>query len=927
MHTSLARRARHRRTGAARRPRGGGPARQAAIAIPLLLFSSFLVLGAIAFVGAVSAYAFYSRDLPDPKDLLSKLTFDQQTVVYDRTGTVELARLGERKRELVSFDELPPELIDATTAIEDKDFWSNPGFDFGGFISASIDTIQGHPRGGSTITQQLVRQRLLPEAAFAGSVYERKIREIIQSIRLTQEFPGDKGKQEIITAYLNQNFYGNQAYGVKAAAKAYFAKDLGDLTLAEMALLAAIPQSPTQFDLTKNAQLECTVEVAPDATCPADSSRLVVPANSPVVTRRNKILELMETRSVLSAADHTLQDYVDAMNEEVVLAPQGAQPWKAAQFVWQVRKELGSILCGPESAENCEKVDTGGYQVVTTLDWTMQESAEKWTYAAARVPNLPDPKGTLAAMGIPQSDWGWITKLRGENMNNAASAVIDYRTGQILAYVGSACYTCPGDARFQPQFDVLSDGWRQPGSAIKPVNYVTGIDDKTMTAATMFMDVVTNFGTADHPFTPTDQDKLERGPVRMRSALQASLNIPSIKASFVNGLDHLFARMKAFGLEMPSGAIPVASMGIGTIETHPIELLGAYGAIANGGVLMPRTLILEVRDGNGDVVYPTSSDVVKGTRLVSPQAAYIVTDVLAGNTLKNQSPLWAKWAILDGGQRRPAGYKTGTTSDNRDTAAYGFLAPPEDPLAPALAVGIWMGNSNNEPTKNTPSLESAAPLWSRILTEISAGLPMKDFVAPDGIVSAEVDAFSGLLPGPSTVTTVNELFIEGTVPTRVDDLHVELDIDQATGLLWQDGCAGPKVTKGFLDFSGVEPRFPQWQEFTQGWVERARIGSGVVGGPEKTKTAYFQNGGVYFYGKTWGGTFAPTGICAPVLHTCAPVEGSPPPSDKPGNGPPTPEPTPCITPAPPTPGPSESPSPSPSVVGLPLPVPLPTPKP
>ena len=154
MQTSLNRRQRHRRTGAARRGRGGGgAATRAALAIPILLFASFLALGGAAFIGAVSAYAYYSRDLLDPAKAFTDLGFDQPSIVYDRTGTVELARFGERKRELVTFDQLPPELLDATTAIEDKDFWSNPGFDLGGFLSATIDTLQGRPRGGSTITQ------------------------------------------------------------------------------------------------------------------------------------------------------------------------------------------------------------------------------------------------------------------------------------------------------------------------------------------------------------------------------------------------------------------------------------------------------------------------------------------------------------------------------------------------------------------------------------------------------------------------------------------------------------------------------------------------------------------------------------------------------------------------------------------------------
>jgi peptidoglycan glycosyltransferase len=865
-------------------------------------------------MGIVSAYAYYSRDLLDPKQAFEDLGFDQPSIIYDRTGKVELARLGANKRVLVTFDQIPPEMIDATTAVEDKDFWSNPGFDLGGFISASLDTLQGKPRGGSTITQQLVRARLLPNQAFAGSVYERKIREIIQSIRLTQSFTGTDGKQKIITAYLNQNFYGNQSYGVQAAATGYFGKTLDKLTLAQLAILAAIPQSPTQYDLVKSAVAECTVVVAIDADCPVAKIRLTLPADSEVVLRRNKVLDLMETRSVLSGSRHTIADYEAAKKEAVVLAPQGATPWKAAQFVWQVRHQLGTILCGAESADTCEKVDTGGYRIVTTLDWKMQQTVEKWLSAAARAPNSKNPQATLKALKIPQADWAWLTNLKNRNIHNAAGAIVDYRTGQVLAYAGSAGYYATGDVTFQPQYDVLSDGYRQPGSAIKPVNYITGIDDGTMTAATMFMDVATDFG-GQKPFIPTQSDKLERGPVRLRSALEFSLNVPSIKAGLTNGLDHLFGRMKDFGLTFPSGTIPVTSMSIGTLEVHPIDMVSAYGAIANGGVLVPRQMITEVRDSTGTVLPIVAGTKSTGTRVASAQASYIITDILAGNTIKSVNPYWAKWQILEAGKRRPAAYKTGTTSDNKDVHAYGYLAPPEDPNAAALVVGVWMGNSDATPNKGSLSLDSSGPLWSRILTEVSAGTPVAKFVKPDRIVTATVDAFSGLLPGPYTVATVNELFIEGTVPTRTDDLHVELDIDQSTGLLWQNGCSGPKVTQPFLDFSRAEGQFPAWQVYTEEWASRAAQGPGVKG-PEDTATSYFYNNGFTPFGATWGGVFAPTEVCAPVSPPfCDPGTTFDPFATPDPFG--SPLPTPCIEPPPdpgftPPPNPDVSPTPSPA---------------
>jgi len=554
MQTSLARRQRHRRSLGRERPRGSSAVRRALIAIPIILFGSFLAIGLAGLVGVAAAYNYYSQGLPDPRDTLSNLSFDQQTVLTDRTGKIELARLGDFKRQIVTFDQIPPEMIDATTAIEDKDFWVNPGFDVAGFVSATLDTLSGHPRGGSTITQQLVRARLLPASAFTGSREERKIREIIQSLRLTEAYPGQEGKQEIITAYLNQNFYGNQSYGIAAAARTYFNKDLKDLTLAQEAVLAAIPQSPTKYDLVKNSVQACSDPKVTVDKCPDSKLQLVVDPTSEIYARRNYVLDLMKTRSTLSGSRHTVDEYQAAEGQPIVLAPQVGSHWLAPHFVWQVREQLGGILCPDQTVDKCDKIDTGGYHVTTTLNLSMQRTTERWLYAAARAPNLTNTTTILRSLKIPGKDWGWLTSLRGRNLNNAAAAIIDYRTGQVLAYGGSAGYNARGTKRFQPQFDVMSDGWRQPGSAIKPINYAIGIEDGTMTAATLFMDVTTDFGGR---FIPTQADKAERGPVRLREALQFSLNIPAIKAGLMNGLDHFYQRSKDFGVNYVPGSVPV----------------------------------------------------------------------------------------------------------------------------------------------------------------------------------------------------------------------------------------------------------------------------------------------------------------------------------------------------------------------------------
>ena len=875
MQTSLARRQRHRRA-LGRRPRGGHGSTIVTVvgAIVVALFVGSLVVAGTGFVFAVGAYNQYAAGLPDPAKALQNIEFDQQTVIYDRTGKVELARLGDLKREIVTFADLTPEIIDATTAIEDKDFWVNAGFDPAAIIAAGLDTVSGRPRGASTITQQLVRARLLPPEAFIGSTYERKFREIIQSIRLTQEFPGVEGKQQIVTAYLNQNFYGNQSYGVKAAAKGYFGKSLADLSLAQDAILAAIPQSPTKYDLVRNAASICLEDVPEGTEC--TKFKLVVPLDSEIVRRRNYVLDLMKTRSVLSGADHVAAEYDAAKDEPVELVEQVSAKWKAPHFVWQVRRQLGDIFC-PQTPEECPAVDSGGYRVTTTLDWEMQKVAEKWTYVAARAPNAKDPAAVLTARKIPKTAQRWILGLKGHNINNAAAAVLDYRTGDVLAYVGSASYTSRGNPTFQPQFDVLSDGWRQPGSAIKPIDYLIGIEDRTLTASTLLMDVVTDFGkdftASGQEYTPTQADKLERGPVRLRSALQFSLNIPAIKAAVLTGLDRLFNRTKDFGITYPRTAVPVVSMGIGTLELHPIELLGAYATLADGGVHVPQRLITSIVNVTSQTVWPLTDVPQSGSRVVSTGAAYIITDILAGNTDTAVNPYWGKWAIYEGKTRRPAAYKTGTTSDNRDVAAYGFLAPPADASTPALAVGVWMGNSDNTPNDGKLSLDTSAPLWSAILTEISQGLPMADFQAPEGLETAPVDAFTGLQPGPFTNVTVDELFLPGTVPTQKETIRVTRQIDSASGLLWQEGCLGPEVSQGFFDLSAVDANVPSWQQADAAWGARAAIGPGVTGGPKETRTSYFYNNSFTPFGPTWGAPFAPTELC-PVI-----VPEPPPPCD------------------------------------------------
>src|SRR5688500_4337529 len=725
----------------------------AAGVIALVIWFLCAGVGFLIAVSAVSAFSSLSSNL-EPIDKFDDLGFQEESFVYDRTGEVELARFGQARREVVTFDEIPPVVLDTQTAIEDRTFWDNTGFDPLAIISAGWDSIRGRSRGASTITQQLVRQRLLDPDLVQDPdrQVERKLKEIIQSIRLTRSFGNDEaGKQAVITAYLNQNYYGNQLYGVKAAAAGYFGKALDELTLAEAAILAAIPQSPSNHDLVRNAVAECDVALADDDTCPGES-RLVVPPDSEIVQRRNQVLELMADggRTPISGDEFSRQDFEAAQEEEVVLAPQQTPQWIAPHFVWQVQRELAVKLCGEEAA-TCEPLENGGLRITTTLDARLQGIAEKWVQAAAYVPNARNPERRAADLGLEYTSW--MQNLRGKNLHNGALVAMDYQTGELVAYVGSRNYYAQvGTPQFQPQYDVVGSGFRQPGSAFKPFNYLTGVDDGTMTAATMIMDSAVDFGGG---FTPSNADNLERGPVRVRTALQFSLNIPSVKAVLINSPEHVFARSREFGMvyqtETPTAG---GSLALGTQQTQPIDLITAYGTLANGGRHTGHTTILSVANRAGEnVVEPHTTP--EGTQVAKPQSAFILTDILAGNTNPDVNPFWGEFSIEnEAGDRRPATLKTGTNTDAKDLNAYGYIAAPtaEGRAAGefALAVGAWNGNSDNTnvSTADAPvfSIDVTTYVWEGFLEEASATWAINDFTPPDGLSRVPIDPFTGLRP-------------------------------------------------------------------------------------------------------------------------------------------------------------------------------------
>jgi peptidoglycan glycosyltransferase len=786
-----------------------------------------IMLG-MGIVGAISAYGVIAASLPDPRTL-DGLGFAQPTIVLARDGTTELGRFEQERRRTVSFGEIPTRVLDATTAAEDRTFWQNPGFDPGALVAAVAETASGgRERGASTITQQLVRARLLPDDVVApgSDRYLRKVKEIIQAMRLTDAFPGEAGKQRVITAYLNEVFYGHGAYGVAAAAQIYFGVGLDELTVAQSALLAGLVKSPTTLDPYRYARADA-------------DGHLVVPAGTEPVRRRDWILQGMAATSRWTHL--TAADLAAALAEPVVLAgvPPAANP--GGQFTWQVRRRLQAIV-GPDV-----DLATAGYRVITTLDWHAQRLGAKWLAASMIAPNLSRKRSTalLDDLHVSRRDRRWIGALRGKDLHNGALVAIDYRTGDVLAYLGSAGYgrSDLASARFEPKYDAAGDGVRQPGSAFKPILYAAAFDAHKLTPGSLLLDVTTRFARRAR-WAPRDADHLERGPVLVRKALQYSLNIPAIRALERVGSERVADTAERLGLRFAGGRAAFLQAGlagaIGTVEVSPLDLTTAYATLANGGTRVTPRMILKVIGPDGRVVWdaPTAA----GDQAVSAAAAFLVGDILAGNTDPRTNPIWAKPLALHngpGGKRRPAAVKTGTTNDARDLGTYGWLPPqPDDGIG--LTVGIWLGNSNHaEPRSRQPatSLTAAAPLWHAFVRDYTKGWPVTTFERPAGLTRTRIDAWSGGRPGPWTRATIKEWFIKGTEPGR----RKAVDPD---GLLYRRMCGGWRV-----DPVKAELGPSAWKADVADWLRRAHRGRGVLG-PLESRTA------VFWGERWWGGPLA-----------------------------------------------------------------------
>jgi len=686
-----------------------------------------VILFFLAFTVAVGGYVHIARQLPPPDELRGRAATFASTKIYDRNGALLWEVFGPGKRTLVELDDISLDLRQATIATEDQHFYQHPGFDPIGIVRAIYQNVtEGEiVSGASTIPQQLARAVLLSPEERSEQSLNRKVREAILAIEITNRYP----KDTILEIYLNEIYYGNLAYGIEAAAETYFGKPARDLTLAEAALLAGLPQSPAVYDPYTN----------PEAA----------------KARQAVVLNLMVEQEYITPAQAEA-----ARREELHYAPQ-SYTMTAPHFVVYVQQLL-------EERYGAEALHHGGLQVYTTLDPRLQALAER--VAKEKIAALADRHATNAALVALRPD-----------------------SGEILAMLGSVDFNDPA---IDGQVNVALRP-RQPGSSIKPVTYVAAFE-RGWTPASLIWDVETEFPDgANPPYKPQNYDDKFHGPVLLRQALACSYNVPAVQTLYAIGLPAMLEMAHRLGIQSLNRVDYGLSLTLGGGEVTLLELTGAYAVFANGGRRVPPVAILRVEDSQGQVLEEYVPP--QGEQVISPEHAYLITDILADNQAR--TPAFGAHNVLQ--LSRPAAAKTGTTTDWRDAWTLGYT--------PDLVAGVWVGNSDNTPMDHVPGSRGAGPIWHDFMEEALADTPVREFVRPPGIVEMEICADSGTRPSEVCPHRRMEIFAANQPPLGAEhDFHQLIPIDYTTGARATEFCPPELVTERY--FVVYPPQGQAWAE-------------------------------------------------------------------------------------------------------------------
>lgn len=714
--------------------------------------------GKVAGFGAVLVFLiflYFAKDLPSPGKINARIG-SQNTEFYDRTGKVKIYEVhGDKNRRVIAFADMPKNLKDATIAIEDKNFYKHGAFSSLGLLRAAfVDLTQrGVRQGGSTITQQYVKNALLDPT---DRSFTRKIKELILSLEIEALYK----KDDILKLYLNEIPYGNQAYGVESACRTYFPDNIkGDkcapnLTLRQATMLAAIPNLPTYYSPYGQHV---------DA----------------LVARQNRILDLMAEQKMISPGEASgAKVSVASFAADVKLAAKPHTQTATSPYPHFAQYAEDFLI----NKYNSNIVENGGLKVITTLDIDKQNLAQDAVNRGMR-------------------------NVRALGGSNVALVSADPKTGQVLAMLGSYDANDPDFGAFN-----VSLASRQPGSSFKPFVYATAWSQNkngcagsaycpTWGPGSTLYDVPTDFGGG---YRPKNFAGRNYGVQSMRTALDGSLNVPAVKTLYIAGVQNSIKTAHDLGITTLNGKPGDygLSLVLGSGEVKLNDMVNAYESFANGGLHYAATPILKVTDPHNRVLEDNSKPPAK--RVLDPQVAYLMANVLSDNRSRafifgSNNPLFVPG--------RNVGAKTGTTEQFNDAWTMGF--------SPDLVAGVWAGNNNNKPM-SSEAANIAAPIWNDYMRRALAAYPASsNWERPAGIKTVTLDANTGKLPSPNTRGTRTDIFPSWYRPENVAGTRTA-NIDKVSGKL-ATACTPPAAIETrtsseiHAELSPSDPAYPRWE--------------------------------------------------------------------------------------------------------------------
>ncbi len=750
-------------------------------------------------------------NIDDPETMFPS----QSTVIVDR-NEVELYRLfSEQDRTYVHGDAINPLIKKATIAIEDERFLEREGcIDVIGFLRAAISQVL--PRffvrsGGSTLPQQFAKNALVGQERSIT----RKIRELMLACKLQQRY----NKDELLELYLNWIPYGHNAYGVEQAAHNYFSKNAKDVSLAEAVILAALPQRPSYFNpygknvrTTVSADVEKKIQQGSITSIDDIDERDIrigllgntIGSGANALTiggRTDQVLQNMKKQGFI-----TEQEEQKAKNDlRTIVFASKRQNIRAPHFVLAIEKQVKDIL-----GVDDHLLEQGGFRIQTTLDWKMQEIAEKVIKR-----KKDDAKDRFHA-------------------NNLALLALSPETREVLSYVGNSDFL---DEEHEGKIDMVTVP-RQPGSSFKPITYAAALEAGYGPGSILY-DVPTKFGTDE----PQNFDGTFWGPITLRRALAGSRNIPAIKAFFLAGGEE-----PVLSLAERMGAVSPAEtkrrmrksdanfdfgwpLAIGAAETPLKEMVTAYATLADGGMYLPVTTILNITDKDGNIRYSAKKEVPK--QVIDARITAMITSVLQDKEARPQNDYWKSILSIPGFE---AAAKTGTSNKCLERSAEGncTLRRPESlwtiGYTPNLITGVWAGNATSESlSEKADGLTVAAPIWHDFMTEANQLVQDKKtaFTLPSGLSRPLLSLLSGKLASDCTPIDKRQadLVLEENIPTEEDPACVQAKVDQVTGLLPSKECPEDAVKESafFSPESELPKRWPLWEQAVQQWAKKQNV--------------------------------------------------------------------------------------------------------